>query len=581
MAKEYKLGHCEYCRPELGHNPKNWCEQRANGKWQCRACKVERYFERFLYPPLGMKLQNWGRKTLRELYGTVHESTGLRQYRKGYISTGKQNGKSFILGGLPIYHLLMEEVLNPEAYGVASARDQASIVFKACNLLIEANPVLQSKLRVIQSTKHIVRRDGGGLYCVLSADGNVQDGKRPSLLLVDELHRFSRKKAETVLTVLKKGMISRAPVIDGVQTGEPLMIQTTTSGDETESPLWFSEYEHATKVLSGAVEDPQYYAAIYQADPKRIENELGYWKTREARVAGNPSHEDNGGFLADSEIEKDMLDAVEHPEKYGDYVRLNLNVPVIATGTPIIDMALWTAGGGEIDLRTWPEYDVELLIRKLGLISRPCVAGIDMAWTTDFASVSLLFPPAEAGEPWKILIFFWIPEGRVGDLKRKLKVPMEGWIRQGFLTTTPGSEIDMNPIIDKIRWAAEMFDVREVTFDRWGSVKSAVDLTLVRDGMTCYEIPQTFAGISTATKKLVGLYMNQQFEHCNNPILRWNAGCLALKTDGGDNAKPEKPKRDTATKRIDGIAATVTALARAMFLESGESVYETGGIKTL
>src|SRR5207248_4011410 len=113
-------------------------------------------------------------------------------------------------------------------------------------------------------------RDHGGLYTVLSADGDVQDGKRPSLLLFDELHRFTRKKAETVRTVLLKGMISRSPVVSGVQQGEPLMIQTTTSGDEQECPLWFSEYQFAKQIIAGGIEDPSYYAVIYQADPQRI-----------------------------------------------------------------------------------------------------------------------------------------------------------------------------------------------------------------------------------------------------------------------------------------------------------------------
>ena len=116
---EYRPGTCAYCGAET------WCEKRSDGTAQCRACKVERFFERVLYPPLGYKLQDWQRKILRALYGSVDARTGLRQYRRSYISVAKQNGKSFLLGGLPIYHLLMENEPQPEAYGVASARDQA------------------------------------------------------------------------------------------------------------------------------------------------------------------------------------------------------------------------------------------------------------------------------------------------------------------------------------------------------------------------------------------------------------------------------------------------------------------------
>jgi hypothetical protein len=66
--------------------------------------------------------------------------------------------------------------------------------------------------------------------------------------------------------------------------------------------------------------------------------------------------------------------------------------------------------------------------------------------------------------------------------------------------------------------------------------------------------------------------MNRKLVHGNNPILNWHASCLALVTDGGDNCKPAKPPRDTAAKRIDGIAVTITAMARALFAKTIRSV---------
>ena len=90
---------------------------RSNGKPQCRACQVEAFYERVLYPPLGLRLMWWHRQVLRDLFGTVNREDGKRRYRRAYISTGKQNGKSFLTGGLPIYHILMEDEVSPEAYG--------------------------------------------------------------------------------------------------------------------------------------------------------------------------------------------------------------------------------------------------------------------------------------------------------------------------------------------------------------------------------------------------------------------------------------------------------------------------------
>jgi phage terminase large subunit-like protein len=93
-----------------------------------------------------------------------------------------------------------------------------------------------------------------------------------------------------------------------------------------------------------------------------------------------------------------------------------------------------------------------------------------------------------------------------------------------------------------------------------GRIKAAANLLLVPEGFTCVEIPQTIGGLTAATKYLIGLYMMNR-----KPILNWHASCLSLVTDGGDNCKPAKPARDTASKRIDGVAATITAMARAQF----------------
>jgi phage terminase large subunit-like protein len=101
------------------------------------------FFDTVLYPPLGYRLQLWQRKVLRDLYGTL-KGNGLRQYRHAYLSVAKKNGKSFLLGGLPIYHMLIEPEARPEAYGVASAKDQAGIVFNAAARLVRANRALRA-----------------------------------------------------------------------------------------------------------------------------------------------------------------------------------------------------------------------------------------------------------------------------------------------------------------------------------------------------------------------------------------------------------------------------------------------------
>jgi len=541
---------CAYCAAET------WCETRADGSPQCPACKVERFFDGFLYRPLGFSLLPWQRKILRDLYGTLDDE-GNRRFHQAYISVAGKQGKSFLCAGLPLYHMLMENEERPEAYGAAASREQASIVFKSCLQLVRKNPVLLQRLRILESTKRIIRRDGGGSYVVLSADGDMADGIEPSLAIIDEIHRLRTKKTETMHEVIKKGTISRR---------EPLVIQITTAGEEHESPLWFREHEYAQHILDGSLRSDSFYAAIWAADAKRLDTDPEYWKSREARVAANPSHEDHGGFLRDDRLVEELNKAIAKPENRKKYLRYHLNIPVAEGETPVIDLDRWKRGGGRVDLRTWPEYDVDLLIMQLGLRDRSCYVGIDCSWTTDLTALACVFPPETEEEHWKSLLFYWLPEERLADVERRTRAPLSTWVQQKFLIASPGGRIDLREVEKKVKWASKIFDVREICFDPWGMAQSS--LNLVDEGFLCVEVRQGYQTLSKPTKKLLELYQSEQLEHCNNPILNWNAGCLALRSDGADNVKPSKPPRDTASKRIDGMAAIITALTRAMLGES-------------
>ena len=67
----------------------------------------------------------------------------------------------------------------------------------------------------------------------------------------------------------------------------------------------------------------------------------------------------------------------------------------------------------------------------------------------------------------------------------------------------------------------------------------------------------------------------------NNPVLNWNASCLALQSDRKDNVLPAKPERGKSNKRIDGISAIITALNRAAtaVVPKKQSVYERRGMR--
>ena len=91
------------------------------------------------------------------------------------------------------------------------------------------------------------------------------------------------------------------------------------------------------------------------------------------------------------------------------------------------------------------------------------------------------------------------------------------------------------------------------------------------------EIRQGFQSLSAATKELEKLVRGGELVHGGNPVLRWNASNVSVRTDPSGSIKPDKER---SMERIDGISALVNAIARAIRVE-GPSVYASRGVRTI
>jgi len=111
-----------------------------------------------------------------------------------------------------------------------------------------------------------------------------------------------------------------------------------------------------------------------------------------------------------------------------------------------------------------------------------------------------------------------------------------------------------------------MFRLQEICFDPWNSRQ--ISSPMAEEGYTCVEIRQGYATLSEPSKKLLELVTAGKLHHGGHPVLRWNASCVAAK-EANDNLMFTKPERSKSSSRIDGIAATVNALARAIVPSSG------------
>lgn len=511
-----------------------------------KATAVCRFFERILVHPkerlAPFLLIPWQRQWLRQIFGTVDEE-GMRVIKRAYLELAKKNGKSEIAAGIALYLLIADQEPAAEIYLAATAKEQAGIVFRVAAAMVEASPVLRRELKVLRSTKRIVKRnDVNSFLAAVSADGGVQDGINPHGVIIDELHRWKTGKSHELLDVLTKSTIARR---------QPLIVEITTAGStQDESPLAWLEHERTVAIAKGLFSDPSFLGRIYAADPDDDPMLPATW------AKANPSLDINGGFLRSSVLARAAKEAKDMPQLMPGFKRYHLGI-WSSTETEWMPLEAWKACGGE----------------RRPIIERACYLGLDLSERTDLTSLVLLFPDADG--TFDVLPFFWMAKDRVRERELGDRVPYATWASQGFLELTEGDVIDLRDVKRKIAWAADVFQVMAVAFDPAHALQLSIELT-EEVGVTCIPVPQRYTHMSEPTKQLLAMTLQGRFRHENHPLLNWNMSCLRVRSDGNDSVRPVKPNRFQSSKRVDGAVAMILALSRAMFHRP--SVYETRGI---
>lgn len=501
------------------------------------------FFERLLYHTKGewagrrFGLLDWQRKDIIEpLFGWKRKSDNTRKYRTVYVEVARKNGKSSLAAGLALYLLLMDGEHGAEIYSAAADREQASIVFNQAKAMLESEPQLKKRVEIFRNT--VTHPKTRSFYRVLSADAPTKHGLNAHGVIFDELHAQPNRELWDVLTT---SMGARR---------QPVIVALTTAGFDRESICW-EIHEYARQVREGIVEDDSFLGVVYAAD------ENDDWLDEKVWEKANPS-----------------LDVTVKREYLRNQARKAESIPAYQNTFRRLHLNQWTQQETRwLDIHAWDECG-EPIHKKL-LDGAVCFGGLDLASTSDVAAFVLCFPSG-TGEPelciW--LPHFWIPEENMMERVRKDRVPYDAWVRDGYITATPGNVIDYSYIIRDIEALGEKYNIQEIAFDRWGAYQ--ISQTLEDAGFLMVGFGQGYRDMSPPTKELMRIVLDKKLRHGGNPVLRWMADNLVVSTDPAGNVKPNKAK---SREKIDGIVAGIMALDRAIRHEQKPvSVYEKRGL---
>lgn len=164
---------------------------------------------------------------------------GHLRYRRALCGLPRKNGKSLIGSALALYGLFAGEP-GAEVYSAAGDRQQARIVFNEAKQQVMRSPILSNECKVYRDAIEVPAY--GAVYRVLSADGKLQQGLNPSLVVFDELWVQRNDELWDALTL---GSGARV---------DPLVVAFTTAGYDLDTVCGHL-YDYGKAVACGDVDD--------------------------------------------------------------------------------------------------------------------------------------------------------------------------------------------------------------------------------------------------------------------------------------------------------------------------------------
>lgn len=467
------------------------------------------------------------RRHLRRIFGWVKED-GFRVVREVWFEIARKNGKTSWASAIALYMLTGDGEAASQVICSAAEREQARISHEMIKRTIEHDPKLSSLLEIYKNS--IVMPSTHSSLKVISAEAYSKHGLNVHCFIQDEVHAL--QDAE-LIRVLRTSQSSRK---------QPLALYCTTAGFDKNS-IAYELHTYAKRVLTGEVEDWAFYPIIYSADPdldytipENVLNEENWY-------AANP----NLGTTKEIDyLRREANLAISAPHNLNAFLRLELNVWT-SSDIRIIDPRHWSACGGPIDIEA---------LKKI-----PCHVGLDIGSTDDLSALSLVFPMPDGTRV--VLPFFWLPEDTIEQHMKdnQGRIPYDQYVKCGLIRTTEGEVSDLRKIAEDIISISKDFKFykKVVALDPYQSRE--ISARLQEANLVPVEIQQTCRASNAPTREFLDLVAAGRLRHGDNPVLTWMSGNLAVQEDSEGRIKFSKRK---SKGKIDGIAATVNALARLL-----------------
>ena len=443
-----------------------------------------------------------------------------------------------LVAGITHYMMTSDGEGKPECYVIASAEEQAGLCYGGVDTMRRQSPSLTKWERTgeVKDRKKqgIVCDNTNGYVVTLSGSPKSLDGPNPHHVVADEIAAWDDRGPYDQMRLA----LTRA---------QPMMWELTTANFVRNS-IGDAQYDYASRILSGEVEDDRFLPVVYEQD------EPDEWLKPETWMKSNPGLNTVKPLdKLQSLVEKAKNDPAQRPA----VLTKHFNIP-------------------QNQSTSWLTYaecgnDKKVDMSTIGL--KYGIAGFDASDSVDLSSAQFLFMRGERYEDGTLVddtiyerSMYWIPEDQLtpredaGFTKERDNVPYRLWESQGLLRVVPGNHIPKSVFLE---WLQELKKEKLYCFacgyDPWHMDDSTVkNLELFVGSSRCNKVRQGVQTLSDPMKRLKADYARGRLVDNANPINRWCRMNVQVKTDINQNIQPDKRNNNPAN-RIDGFMAELDA----------------------
>ena len=496
----------------------------------------EYYGKRFQLLPWQIFVLSW-------IFGWKYKESGYRVTRKAYVEVAKKNGKSELAGAIGLYGAFFDGEMGAECYSAANKYDQATICWNAGKVMatqfMQESKKFASICKVYDSitTRGLKNVQGESSFKPIAADSKTLDGVRPHFAIIDEYHEA---KDDSILRNLASGMVNRT---------QPLLFIITTAGFNINGPC--HQYRKVVNdIVSGKKEDKSTFGLIFTANKDDDWNDERTWQKANPSIGTTPSWDG---------LRTEYTKALNEGQSAEiNFKTKNLNIWVRQSKTWITDK-IWMQGNK--------------MQSEEKLMGSECYAAVDLSTKWDLTCFGLLFPPTPERDSFIFKAKYYCPQEGATFRAKKDGVPYLDWAKDKYLYLTEGNVTDFAAVQLDIQEAMQNYSVQKVYYDPWQSTQFASEL--FADGVPMEQFRQTVVNYNEPIREMEALISKGKIWHGGDPVLRWMAGNITLKTNHTGLVMFDK---DKSQEKIDGMVVLAMCYAAYMDSKKGQRPFDAESV---